>query len=486
MSILRILVLVFLTTSSFAQTNLKKAVVHANLISAEDLKKHLTIIAGPEMEGRETATEGQRKAAAYIEDVMKQNGLLPANNGSYQMYFPVYRDSVVSASITINNQPLIWKTDFNAPAANFNAEQTFGELVLVNLDDSAWKQNKIDVTGKLVMFGLKSSRADHNDRAITATVGTIMKKGAAAALVIDSSFEAIPDKGNMAHIKMPARQYINYYRITPKTANLLMANGNDTSRKPGKTYQVDITLNYREQQLQLQSSNVVGYLEGTTKKDEFLVISAHHDHIGRNDSLIFYGADDDGSGTVSLLELMEAFSKAKAAGQGPYRSVLFLSVSGEEKGLWGSEYYTKNPIFPLDKTTANLNIDMIGRLDSAHIKSKKPDYIYVVGDHKLSSDLPVIVKAANVKTMLELNAKYNDAKDPERIYSRSDHYNFAKRGVPVIFFFSGLHPDYHKATDTVDKINFELMEKRAKLVFYTAWEMANRKEMLVRDKKLKD
>jgi hypothetical protein len=402
------------------------------------------------------------------------------------MYYPVYRDSVVSASITINNQPLVWKTDFHAPAANFNAEQTFGEVVLINLDDSAWKQNKIDVTGKLVMFSIKNTRAEHNDRVISATIGGIMKKGAAAALVIDSAFEAIPAMGNMANIQKPARQYINYYRITPKTADLIMAKGNDTTRKPGKTFPVDISMNYQEKQLQLRSSNVVGYLEGTTKKDEFLVISAHHDHIGRNDSLIFYGADDDGSGTVSLLDLMAAFSKAKAAGQGPYRSILFLSVSGEEKGLWGSDFYAKNPIFPLDKTTANLNIDMIGRLDSPHIKSNKPDYIYVVGDHKLSTDLPVIVKAANAKTMLELNAKYNDPKDPERIYTRSDHYNFAKRGVPVIFFFSGLHPDYHKATDTVDKINFELMEKRAKLVFYTAWEMANRKEMLVRDKKLSE
>ncbi|MCU0388759.1 MAG: M28 family peptidase, partial [Chitinophagaceae bacterium] len=169
------------------------------------------------------------------------------------------------------------------------------------------------------------------------------------------------------------------------------------------------------------------------------------------------------------------------AGKGPRRSILFMTVSGEEKGLWGSRYYSDNPAYPLEKTTANLNIDMIGRLDSIHIKNDTTQYVYLVGDDKLSSDLRPISDLANKYTKLHLDGKYNDPKDPQRIYFRSDHYNFARKGVPILFYFSGLHPDYHRPTDTVDRINFPEYEKRARLVFFTAWEMANRQDMLKRD-----
>jgi Zn-dependent M28 family amino/carboxypeptidase len=159
-----------------------------------------------------------------------------------------------------------------------------------------------------------------------------------------------------------------------------------------------------------------------------------------------------------------------------------MTVSGEEKGLWGSAYYGTHPIFPLEKTTADLNIDMIGRIDPQRKVGDSTNYIYVVGDDKLSSDLRVINEAANKKyTKLELDYKFNEPNDPMRIYYRSDHYNFAKHGVPIIFYFNGTHADYHKPTDTPDKISYPLLAKRAQLVFYTAWEMANRNEMLKRD-----
>jgi Zn-dependent M28 family amino/carboxypeptidase len=208
--------------------------------------------------------------------------------------------------------------------------------------------------------------------------------------------------------------------------------------------------------------------------------------LGKRDSVIYYGADDDGSGTVSVLELAEAFTKAKEAGKGPRRSILFLANSGEEKGLWGSEYYSEHPAYPLDKTTVDLNIDMIGRIDPNRKHGDSTNYIYVVGDDKLSTDLHPISVAQNKKyTMLELDYKFNDPNDPERIYYRSDHYNFARKGVPIIFYFDGIHKDYHRPSDTPDKINYDILEKRARLVFYTAWEMANRDEMLKRDIPLK-
>jgi Zn-dependent M28 family amino/carboxypeptidase len=228
-------------------------------------------------------------------------------------------------------------------------------------------------------------------------------------------------------------------------------------------------------------------IEGTDKKDEYVIITSHYDHVGkRPDGTIYYGADDDGSGTTGILELAEAFAKAKAAGKGPRRSILFMTVSGEEKGLWGSEYYSNHPVFPLEKTSVDLNIDMIGRIGEEYLKDKDSvNYIYVIGDDKLSTDLTPITEEVNKKySKMKLDRKYNDPNDKNRFYYRSDHYNFAEKGVPVIFYFNGVHADYHKPTDTPDKINYKLMAKRGQLVFYTAWEMANRDEMLKRDLKL--
>jgi Zn-dependent M28 family amino/carboxypeptidase len=163
-----------------------------------------------------------------------------------------------------------------------------------------------------------------------------------------------------------------------------------------------------------------------------------------------------------------------------------MTVSGEEKGLWGSQYYSEHPIFPLDKTSVDLNTDMVGRIDTERKTADTTNYVYVVGHDKISSDLPVINEGVNEKyTGLKLDYKFDDPKDPERIYYRSDHYNFARKGVPVLFFYDGmLKADYHKPTDTVEKINWTLYEKRVRMIFHTAWEIANRKKMLKRNKPL--
>jgi Zn-dependent M28 family amino/carboxypeptidase len=228
---------------------------------------------------------------------------------------------------------------------------------------------------------------------------------------------------------------------------------------------------------------VIGVLEGTDKKDEYVVLSGHYDHLGKRDTVIYYGADDDGSGTTSVLQMAEAFAAAKKKGNGPRRSIIFLAVSGEEKGLWGSQYYSEHPLYPLAKTTVDLNTDMVGRVDTERKTADTTNYIYVIGHDKLSSDLPIINEAVNKKyTNLTLDYKYDDPNDKNQIYYRSDHYNFARMGVPILFFYDGmLLADYHRPTDTVDKINFELMEKRTRLIFHTAWVMANRDQMLKRD-----
>lgn len=241
-------------------------------------------------------------------------------------------------------------------------------------------------------------------------------------------------------------------------------------------------LNARKNQNLSDSENIWAYIEGTEKPDEVIVISAHYDHVGTKNDAIFNGADDDGSGTVALLEIAQAFQLAKNEGHGPKRSILFLHVTAEEHGLHGSRYYTENPLFPIKNTVANINIDMIGRRDEAHAASN--NYVYLIGADRLSSELDEICKTVNEKyVQLNLDYKYNALNDPNNFYRRSDHYNFAALGIPSVFIFNGTHADYHRKTDTPDKIEYDALTKRTQLTFNIAWELANRENRIVVDKK---
>lgn len=229
-----------------------------------------------------------------------------------------------------------------------------------------------------------------------------------------------------------------------------------------------------------ETENVLAYLEGTDKKAELIVVMAHYDHVGFINGAVFNGADDDGSGTVSVLALAKAFAQAKEDGHGPRRSILFLANTGEELQLLGSKYYTAHPVFPLEKTVAALNIDMLGRVDTLH--AGQPNYVYIIGDDRLSSELHTLSEATNQQYYpLALDYKYNDPADPEHLYTRSDHFSFAQHRVPVIYYTSGLHADYHKPTDDVEKIDFPALARRSQLVFRTAWALANREARVTVD-----
>lgn len=267
---------------------------------------------------------------------------------------------------------------------------------------------------------------------------------------------------------------------------------------PDKDYFQKMTLNIsRGNEGKVDSENVIAIIEGTEKPDEYLILTAHLDHVGygRTGSRlrksyvgeikdrIHNGADDDGSGTVAMLEIAQAFKQASKKGKGPKRSIIFLHVTGEEKGLLGSAYYSDNPIYPLSKTVANLNLDMIGRIDPTR-KGDKREYIYIIGSDHDSQDLHNISEQTNLQTVnIDLDYRYNAKDDPQRFYYRSDHYNFAKKGIPIIFYFSGTHEDYHLPSDTADKINYDLLELRSKLIFYTAWNIANRDQRVIVDPK---
>lgn len=243
-------------------------------------------------------------------------------------------------------------------------------------------------------------------------------------------------------------------------------------------------LNARRNENLPDSENIWAYIEGSEKPDEVLVISAHYDHVGVKNGDVYNGADDDGSGTVAVMEMAKAFAKAKKDGHGPKRSILFLHVTGEEHGLHGSRYYSENPLFPIANTIADINIDMIGRRDVEHEKTN--NYVYVIGADRLSTDLHNIVVAQNEKyTKIDLDFKFNDPKDPNHFYERSDHYNFAKFGIPSVFFFNGVHEDYHRKGDEPQKIEYDALTKRTKLAFSIAWELANRADRPVVDKPIK-
>ncbi|QSS97224.1 M28 family metallopeptidase [Psychroflexus sp. ALD_RP9] len=228
------------------------------------------------------------------------------------------------------------------------------------------------------------------------------------------------------------------------------------------------------------SENVIAIIKGDELPDEYLVLTSHYDHLGTKNGKVYNGADDDGSGTVAIMEIAEAFMKAKNEGYAPRRSIIFLHVTAEEKGLLGSKYYSENPIYPLKQTIANLNIDMIGRRDKAHKNNN--NYIYLIGSDRLSTELHNISEKANKKfTNLDLDYKFNAKNDPNRFYYRSDHYNFAKYDIPIIFYFNGVHEDYHRSTDTAEKIEYDLLAKRTKLIFHTAWELANRENRPIVD-----
>jgi hypothetical protein len=461
---------------------------YAKSITADDLKKHLYIVAGPEMEGRETATPGQRKAAAYIETQFKNLGLLPGSDSGYQMYYNVYQDSLISAALEVAGQAFQMDKDFNANTTNIAATMRFSEVVLVGAAATDSLKNA-NLAGKLIMLVGAMPATGGRGGSAGGIYGALQNKGIAGILMVSTAYPRTtptPLKGQQTMNAFRRALTPQQFTISENVARAIVGPDYDTIKNNTsllKTYTVNVLLDVKKVTLTAQSSNVIALLPGTDLKDEYVVLSAHYDHLGIRNGVIYYGADDDGSGTVSVLELAEAFAKAKAAGKGPRRSIIFMTVSGEEKGLWGSEYYTSHPTFPLEKTSVNLNIDMIGRSDPDRKVGDSTNYVYVVGDDKLSSDLRTISEAQNKKfTKLELDYKYNDPNDTQRIYYRSDHYNFAKNGVPIIFYYDGmLRPDYHRPSDTPDKINYPLMAKRAQLVFYTAWDMANRNDKLKRD-----
>jgi len=496
-----------LTMACTATAQNKDAVKFSKTINSETAYKHLSVLASDEYEGRETGTKGGWMAADYIKNYFKELGLKGPVSGDYFQPIDMVTTKL-SQVLTINGQPAEAMKDFyiapqsvGAEGFAFNANSIIFAGYGVNKEGYNDFEGK-DITGKVVMI-LRTGEPNATRNNLAPKIKYLTEHKAAAILVIDPMVDAMPadlknylsstqltmkTKEEKQQAKVP--QGTPVINVGTTAANLILAPGNvtldalqkqlkSTGKPVTREIGVTVTASGKKDEAKVRAENVLGYLEGSDPKlkNEVLVVTAHYDHIGLvNDpeakDKVNNGADDDGSGTTGVLMMAEAFSKAKKAGKGPKRSILFMTVTGEEKGLYGSEWYSENPVFPLENTIADLNIDMIGRGDKDHAADN--NFVYIIGSDMLSTDLDRIGKKANKDYVnINLDERYNNRTDPNRFYYRSDHYNFAKHGIPVIFYFNGVHDDYHQPGDEVSKIDFPMLAKRAQLVYFTAWELAN-------------
>ncbi len=526
---------VMLSLSAVAQQD-QNAIKFGQTINAQRGRAHLSILASDEFEGRETGKKGAWMAADYIKKQFQSFGLkgpVKEGNDPYFQKVDLVTYDLTSSSLSINGVAKQKNKDFlisNGAVGINGLDLNANEVVFAGYGLTRDGYNDFDginVEGKVVMVfasgdpsGKPAEGDAANPRAMmmarSKMMANIGKNKPKAILLIDPNFDKTPEwmkaasangrimLKNAASAKALERP-IPYTTITisPTLANEILKAGStslaavaqkiaETGKPASQVLNVSLVANATKKENAHRGENVLGFLEGSDPKlkNEVLVITGHYDHIGlvqdpNAKDKVNNGADDDGSGTTGVLLMAEAFSKAKKAGKGPKRSILFMTVVGEEKGLLGSEWYSEHPVFPVENTIADLNTDMIGRVGEPYLgKPDSANYVYSVGSFKLSTELGKIAEQVNdTYTKMKLDYKFDDPKDPQQIYYRSDHYNFAKLGIPVIFYYDGmLEQDYHQPGDEISKINFDLLAKRAHLTYYIAWELANRANRPVVDK----
>lgn len=459
-------------------------------ITAQDLKEHLEILASDSFLGRETGKKGQKLAAAYLRERFQRMGVPPLDStllsGMGAGYFQTFRlieSKRGRTELYVDGRRLL------RPEQYFYVSEALQEPVSIRRLQvlvSSQVDSSVSLNAAHVILRAKTGPAGSMDE-IRPILETLRARGAATCFVVldDGVFSELKDLVHMEGTSMRLAEEPMSARPNGRSTQVFFLSDAAVEEVLGKrgaerlgraddgaSIRARLMIGASRSDSTLEAENVLAYIEGTSKPEELVVITAHYDHIGVEGGVVYNGADDDGSGTAALLEIAEALIKAKSAGRGSARSVLIMPVSGEEKGLLGSRFYSDHPVFPLERTIANLNIDMIGRVDSAHIG--KSDYVYIIGSDRLSTDLHKLNEKANSEYVgLSLDYAFNAADDPNRFYYRSDHFNFARKGVPCIFYFSGVHEDYHQPGDDVGKIQFDLLEKRTRLVFHTAWLLAN-------------
>lgn len=478
-----------------------------NLIAKNDLKAHLEFIAHDLLEGRETPSRGLDLATLYVQTQLKLWGVEPkGDNGGYYQVVPLVGRAMDSeaSSVTIDATKLAYG-DFMAAGAGAKFE---GPAIYVGNGAQAPELGLdpyagVDIAGKVLIVRGTAS-ADVLRSAGSKSVDRMAQEGRAAGILRISAqspaeWQSAVQASLAASRPRPAWQGGNGGGRMGRTTVILSAKAGaelltgitDTPNMKAVALNKMILIDAQTREVAAKTQNVVAMIPGTDPKlaAEYVGVSAHIDHVGTRpvplgQDGIFNGADDDGSGTVALLELAHTF----AVGKRPKRSMIFIWHCGEENGLWGSAYFTANPTIPLNDLTALINIDMIGRSRPQGDTNPRnavlggPNQIYVVGSYRISHELGDILQAVNSRTFhLTYDYKYDDPNDRENIYGRSDHYNYAQKGVPIAFYFDGVHEDYHGAGDQVEKIDFTKMETVTKTIYASLWELANRSARVKKD-----
>jgi len=491
-------------------------------ISAAQLKSYLYFIASDEMEGRDTPSRGLDTTAKFIAMNLGRWGFKPAgDDGTFFQHIALRRDQLDTAhtSAEINGQKFNFGEDFlpNAISATISGPLVYVGHGWVIKSKNIDAYQGVDVKDKIVVvygegFPKGITRADLTGKMGEDWISPALyaqQHGAKGVL-------AIPDYGMLLRweqtrqraMSATGRPYVEKFAtqvgppipliwLSPKMATTLfqgekfdaatllnrgLAGDQVEPFELGPTKKVTFTIAARTESPSTQ--NIVAIWEGSNPvlKNEYVALGAHYDHIGicapASADPICNGADDDGSGTTALLGMAEAISHAK---ERPKRSVLFVWHCGEEKGLWGSRYFTEYPTIPLDHIVTQLNIDMIGRskkdgdTDPRNKELSGPNQIYVIGSKMMSTELGDLSEAVNKSYLnLQYDYRYDDPNDPNRFFFRSDHFNYARKGIPIVFFFDGVHEDYHRPGDEPQKIDYQKMEKVARTIYMTLWEIANR------------
>lgn len=507
---------------------------HGNVegVTTAQLKDYLYFVASDEMEGRDTPSRGLDTTAKFIALNLSRWGFKPAgDDNSYFQRMALKRSKLEPEKMRaeLNGRSLKFGEDFSSQV---NPGSANGQLVYVG---SGWyvpgkKINPyqgIQIKDKIAVIagtglprGITFRELNEGKEGIDweSPSSYLNKNGAKGIIIVPNAnainnwsqnLQRVLERGSswsVEKFQKAQNQPLPAIVISEKTALALFEGekrdgatvlkgaasgevGDSFDLSPSK--QLKFTVAVKQEQGTTQ--NVVAVLEGSDAKlkNEYVAIGAHYDHVGIgnpvNGDSIFNGADDDGSGTVSVLAIAEAV----AAGPRPKRSLLFVWHAGEERGLWGSQYITDYPVIPLNQIIAQLNIDMIGRskkegdTEPRNVNLTGPNEIYVIGSKMMSTELGALSEKVNSSFLkLAFNYKYDDPKDPERFFFRSDHYNYARKGIPIIFYFDGVHEDYHRPSDHPDKIDYQKMEKVARTVMATLWALANSPERPKVDKQL--
>jgi hypothetical protein len=508
----------------------------AKRITAEQLSRHLNVVASDAMAGRNTPSPGLDEAAKYIADQLKQFKVKPAGDGgTYFQRMSLRRTEVDREKTQARVGERVFKVGEGFAPVGPNGGEAEGQIVYAG---HGWvfkpkgmnPYGGLDVRDRVVVISgtgtsLPAGLTQADLKAAAAAdwetpVSYAQKNGARALVIVPRGFERmwrfaargvtnprycverLNCDGGAADGDDAARAVVPNKLITilPSTAlldalfegeqqtgpQILQASTSAAPEATARGFALSpakrLSLSVALKTTTAVTQNVVAVVEGSDRilKNEYVAVGAHYDHVGVgrevNGDSIYNGADDDGSGTVAMLAMAEAFAR----GPRPKRSILFVWHAGEEHGLWGSDYFARYPTVPLDKIVTQLNMDMIGRsrraddTTPANRNLSGPDEIYVIGSKMMSTELGELSERVNRAYLnLSFNYKYDDPKDPNRFFFRSDHYNYARRGVPIIFYFDGVHEDYHRPSDSPDKIDYRKLERVARTVFVTATEIAN-------------